>query len=48
MMKTTRKVWLILILVHMGYVTQFTQLNTVKDMAEEFQDVVFVMTFDEN
>ena len=45
MIKITRKVWLILILVHMGYVTQFTEL---KNMAEEFQDVVFVMTFDEN
>ena len=30
MIKITRKVWLILILVHMGYVTQFTELNTVK------------------
>ena len=30
MIKTTRKVWLILILVHMGYVTQFTELNTLK------------------
>ena len=28
--KITRKVWLILILVHMGDVTQFTELNTVK------------------
>ena len=45
MINITRKVWLILILVHMGYVTQFTEL---KNMAEEFQDVVFVMTFDEN
>ena len=30
MIKITRKVWLILILVHMGYVKQFTELNTVK------------------
>ena len=29
----------------MGYVTQFTEL---KNMAEEFQDVVFIMTFDQN